>query len=518
MSVTMQEQSDQSDANSCWNEKINSLEEEALEAKANSRAVMQVVESLLRPQSVNEVAQIALDSVRESFGWTYGSFWAINEAENCLQFATDSGTVSAEFQQASESASFERGVGISGRAWKQQDIVFVKDIGEVKDCCRAPIAKRVGVKSGMCVPIIVGNQVIGTMDFFVLDFIELSDDRLETLRSIGRLVSACIERLQAAEQAACQAKEIKRSQESLQEGVSTIQVAVEKLVSAGAELKCGNDILSTNAGETATQANVVSAAAEEISNSLQAALTGTQQVTASVSEIARSSADAATVAEDAVKVSESTTEAIGKLGDSSQKIGDVVKVISSIAGQTNLLALNATIEAARAGEAGKGFAVVANEVKELAKQTAEATEDISERIDAIQSSTNDSVKAITEITAIISKIYDLQNTIATAVEEQAATTREIEQRLAQAAQGSGEVAKSISTLADAAKSTDDAVAKSNAMGQEVVEISSLLESTLGRLTSSSDASRAGEKPFSDFDTRKQAHAKSAHVILKEVEV
>ena len=454
------------------------LQQEMLETRANSQAVMQVVESLMRTETAVEAARIALDSVRRSFGWAYGSFWTIDKEAGCLRFATDSGTVSQEFQKASESSSFQHGVGISGRAWAQRDIVFVKDIGQVTDCCRAPIAREVGVKSGMCMPIIVSGEVIGTMDFFSMEFLELSDDREKTLRSIARLVSSCIERVQIGEKAAEQAREIEQSKAGLEQSVVAIDGAVKNLVTAGDQLKTGNSVLAANADETATQANVVSAAAEEISKGLQAALTGTQQMSASIAEIARNSTDAAAVAEDAVKVSQTTTDAIGQLGDSSQKIGEVIKVISSIAGQTNLLALNATIEAARAGEAGKGFAVVANEVKELAKQTAAATEDISERIDAIQTSTQSAVRAITEITEIINRIYSTQNTIATAVEQQAATTHEIEQRLSQAAQGSGEVAKSISGLADAAQSTNEAVSSSNKIGREIVDISSTLKAAM----------------------------------------
>src|SRR5581483_7458380 len=151
--------------------------------------------------------------------------------------------------------------------------------------------------------------------------------------------------------------------------------------------------------------------------------------------------EAARVATSAVRVAEVTSGAISKLGDSSIEIGKVVKVITSIAEQTNLLALNATIEAARAGEAGKGFAVVANEVKELANETARATEDISRKIDAIQTDTQTAVISIQEITDVIAKINDIQTTIASAVEEQAATTNEIGRNVSEAAKGTTEIAQ-----------------------------------------------------------------------------
>jgi methyl-accepting chemotaxis protein len=159
------------------------------------------------------------------------------------------------------------------------------------------------------------------------------------------------------------------------------------------------------------------------------------------------------VASSAVHAAETTNATITKLGESSAEIGKVIKVITSIAQQTNLLALNATIEAARAGEAGKGFAVVANEVKELAKETAKATEDISQKIEAIQGDTKSAVTAIAEIGEIISKINDYQNTIASAVEEQTATTNEISRNVSEAAKGSTEIAQNIVGVASAAKST-----------------------------------------------------------------
>ncbi len=148
-------------------------------------------------------------------------------------------------------------------------------------------------------------------------------------------------------------------------------------------------------------------------------------MTRSIQDIASGLSEAARVARQAVSVAESTNETISKLGESSALIGQVIKVITSIAQQTNLLALNATIEAARAGEAGKGFAVVANEVKELAKQTAKATEDISQRIEAIQGDTKNAVGAISQISNIISQINDICNTIATEVAQQTAGAREI---------------------------------------------------------------------------------------------
>ena len=211
--------------------------------------------------------------------------------------------------------------------------------------------------------------------------------------------------------------------------------------------------MSANAEETSAQAGVVSAAAEQVSKSVQTVTVATKEMNASIREVAKQATDAARVATTGVKVADATNTTVAKLGESSAEIGQVIKVITSIAEQTNLLALNATIEAARVGEAGKGFAVVANEVKELARETARATEDISRKIEAIQADSRDVVRAISEIGAIINQINDIQGTIASAVEEQTLTTREIGRNLTEASTGATEIARNIQGVADAARNT-----------------------------------------------------------------
>ena len=228
---------------------------------------------------------------------------------------------------------------------------------------------------------------------------------------------------------------------------------VSALAGASEELNKVSQSMGSSADETATQASVVSAAAEQVSNNVQTVATGADEMGASIKEIAKNTAEATRVASSAVRTAETTNETISKLGQSSAEIGQVIKVITTIAQQTNLLALNATIEAARAGEAGKGFAVVANEVKELAKETAKATEDISRKIEAIQGDTNGAVSAIGQISQVIGQISDIQTTIASAIEEQSATTNEIGRTLAEAAKGSTDISKNIGGVAEAARAT-----------------------------------------------------------------
>lgn len=226
---------------------------------------------------------------------------------------------------------------------------------------------------------------------------------------------------------------------------------------AAEELTATSHTMSAAAEETAAQANVVATGSHQVNRDLQTIAAATEEMTASIREIAKNAHQSANIANSAVKSLEQTNQIVGKLGTSSSEIGNVIKVITTIAQQTNLLALNATIEAARAGEAGKGFAVVANEVKELAKQTAEATENISSKIEAIQKDSKDAVNAITQINAVILQVNEISNSIAAAVEQQTATTNEMSRTVNEAARGSVEITKNISGVADAAHSTSQGV-------------------------------------------------------------
>ncbi len=301
------------------------------------------------------------------------------------------------------------------------------------------------------------------------------------LRMVHR-ASGDLERL--SEQQAAAASGLKELLNKIAQKSSVLNVSADELTGVSQQM-------AGVAEETATQANVVSAASEQVSKNIQVVAASAEELMASIKEISKSSTEEARIARNAVSMAEQTNQQIGKLGESSKEIGKVIKVITSIAEQTNLLALNATIEAARAGEAGKGFAVVANEVKELANQTAHATEEIGQKISTIQGDTKNAVRAIGEISTIINQVNDISNTIASAVEEQTATTTEIGRNVQEAAKGAGEIASNISGVASAAKMTADGAQKVQGASQSVNKMAG----ELGELVKQDAAGSASDLPL-----------------------
>jgi methyl-accepting chemotaxis protein len=232
--------------------------------------------------------------------------------------------------------------------------------------------------------------------------------------------------------------------------IASIEETATALSAASAELTATATEMSNTATKTSQDSQLAATAAEDVASGVQTVATNMEEMVASIKEIGRSTNESSLMAKTTLTKAQESNSTIVKLGDSSREIGDVIKVISSIAQQTNLLALNATIEAARAGEAGKGFAVVANEVKELAKQTAKATNDITNKIGAIQGDAKNAVEAIAGISQAVEKLNGISSVIAAAVEEQTATTNEISRVVIQSKKGVESFASTIKTVSLAA--------------------------------------------------------------------
>jgi methyl-accepting chemotaxis protein len=286
--------------------------------------------------------------------------------------------------------------------------------------------------------------------------------------------------VQARDELGAMAVAVNEARDGLRDMVGSLTASSQALGQSTSQLTGTTERIGHSAQDAARQADAVAAAAGVVSANVQTVAAGSDEMGASIREIAESANQAARVASEAVGVAQTTNDTVSKLGASSAEIGTVVKAITAIAEQTNLLALNATIEAARAGESGKGFAVVASEVKDLAGETAKATEDISRRVEAIQSDTANAVAAIGEISQIIARINDYQLTIASAVEEQTATTGEMSRSVGDAAEGSSEIAGTISGVATATQTTTETLVEATGAVSELAAISSELQQVIGR--------------------------------------
>ena len=275
---------------------------------------------------------------------------------------------------------------------------------------------------------------------------------------------------------------LNRASTSLHRAVEDIQTNATTLATSAEELSTVSAQVALHSQETSTQAMSLSATSSQVSGNVHTVAAGTEEMSASIHEIANSSSAAARVSADAATEAATATVTVAKLGNSSTEIGNVVKTITTIAEQTNLLALNATIEAARAGEAGKGFAVVAEEVKQLAQETARATEDIGHRVETIQADTRAAVEAIERISRTIEDVNSYQTTIASAVEEQTAVTAEIARSIDETASAASRISDDVNAVSHTAQSSSTGIAEAQRAAGDLAQVAGSLKQLVARFT------------------------------------
>jgi transcriptional regulator with GAF, ATPase, and Fis domain len=310
-------------------------------AEQDLATVNHILRAVSAATSSAQALEVALDGIRTGFGWAYGSFWTVDEAAGVLRFGRESGDAGAEFRSVTLSATFERGVGLAGRTWADEDLVFVPDLGQVTDCVRAPAAQRVGVRSGVCLPVLVNGRIVGTMDFFATTTLELSRSREEALRNTAFLLGQALERAEAARRLDDAGRELAASVQAVEQKVMAANAVAAggKSATEEANLVIGelgrssaeiSDVVRTIRG-IAAQTNLLALNATIEAARAGEAGRGFAVVAGEVKELASGTATATAVVDELVtRIQEQVAAVVHALGSVDQHLDETSSTISGV--------------------------------------------------------------------------------------------------------------------------------------------------------------------------------------------
>ncbi|MFO0908051.1 MAG: methyl-accepting chemotaxis protein [Isosphaeraceae bacterium] len=472
------------------------------EINANTNAVNQVLTALGQAQSADEMMAVTLEQVRLAFGWTYGSYWKVEPQLGVHVFSCESGSVDEEFRRVTRSARFREGEGLIGRAWRRRDLYQVEDLGEVSDCSRAPVARRAGITSALAIPIQLGGEVIGTMDFMSEKKQNLTEGRLQALQSIAHLVSAALERAQQkalieqakrdiedkanrlmnAAQAAAQgdltidvgvtgSDDMGRLGQALAEMISDLKNIIGQVVESASQFAEGSRVVAESATYLSESSQNQAATVEEMSASVESLSKAILEINHNASSARELAVNTSALAKQGGESVDQAIEAMVLIKKSSEQVSDIIQVISEIASQTNLLALNAAIEAARAGEHGLGFAVVADEVRKLAERSRNAAKEITALI-------KESTRRVADGAALSEKAGQSLAKIVSGVDETAESIAKIAAATAEQSHSASEVSKAIQDVSGItetnASSSEELSASAEELGAQAASLKAVI--------------------------------------------
>jgi methyl-accepting chemotaxis protein len=492
--------------------------EELAEARSNTQAVIHVIEAVGKHTTTSAVIDAALHAVRSAFGLDYGACWLIDKRLQATSFAAEAGNLGPAYDEINRTNHYEKGKGITGRTWATRDLIFIPDLSTIPESQLVDTARAAGAVSALSFPFIGHDEVIGVLFFLSFRHMSPSQDRLDTLRNIGRLVGQAFANIQDVEREQEQQRELREAVRSLlavvetarrgdltaevpslgddaigqiarglaallanfqgsirgiSETAATVTRSAQRLSETGDRMVEQCDASSSGIGEATV-------ASREVSENIGGVARGATEMLESIREILRGATQASAAVRGAVLEAGDAQQKLSRLSSSSVEIGQAVKVIGAIANQTKLLALNASIEAARAGAAGAGFNVVANEVKQLARKTSLATDEITEKIQSVREAAQEAVASIRSIAKVVGEVSGMSETIVSTVEEQSKITAQIGEFASTAATGSAAVAAKMTEIAEVAQQAKNGAVETQDAATSLTQMAVELQGLVAR--------------------------------------